>query len=523
VELERVAAVLRPRGAWEAADLGVALFQRWSKPVFAAWSVTALPVLLAVTAYARDSFWLACFLIWVLAPLLERVPLFVLSRALFGATPAVLDVLRELPRLWGRGFLVALTFHRLHPFRSLVQPVALLEGLRGRARMRREAVLFREHGPLAFGVALLCAIFTLVLALGAFVTLVSVVPGELLPDLRPLEDGDLGGVEWGWLGWAMRGAVVAAYSVVGPLHASIGFALYVDRRSHLEGWDVELAFRRLAARVERVARAAAVRGAAALAALLLAVGALAPGAVAQDGAPQDELWSNASTAEEVEAQEPESAAPSEAAEPLAADDPARVIGEVLATEEFSRVRRVAGWRLRGRSSSGSSSFPLDLVRWIAPLLEIVAWALIVALFVFLAVLVGRKAGWIRGMKRTPPPAPPPTELFGLDLRPQSLPRDVAGAAWELWRAGRAVEALGLLYRGAIARLVERDGLALERSDTESDCLRRARKLTDADRYGFFADVTRTWLACAYASIPPSEATVERLCREWRARFERSAA
>ena len=121
------------------------------------------------------------------------------------------------------------------------------------------------------------------------------------------------------------------------------------------------------------------------------------------------------------------------------------------------------------------------------------------------------------------PAPPPTHLFGLDLRPESLPPDIAAAAWELWKKGDAAGALGLLYRAAISRLVERDGLALESSDTENDCLRRARSLTDTQRAEYFGSVTRAWLTCAYSSARPTNEFVEQLCRDWRERFEAVAA
>jgi uncharacterized membrane protein len=36
-------------------------------------------------------------------------------------------------------------------------------------------------------------------------------------------------------------------SIIEPLYVAAGFALYLNRRTHLEGWDIELIFRRIAA------------------------------------------------------------------------------------------------------------------------------------------------------------------------------------------------------------------------------------------------------------------------------------
>ena len=69
---------------------------------------------------------------------------------------------------------------------------------------------------------------------------------------------------------------------------------------------------------------------------------------------------------------------------------------------------------------------------------------------------------------------PPTArvVMGMEVSPETLPADVPAAAWELWRQGRHQEALGLLYRGAISRVIEVGRVEIQESDTEGDCVRR---------------------------------------------------
>jgi hypothetical protein len=43
-------------------------------------------------------------------------------------------------------------------------------------------------------------------------------------------------------------AYLVALSLIEPLYVASGFTLYLNRRTELEGWDIEIAFRQLAAR-----------------------------------------------------------------------------------------------------------------------------------------------------------------------------------------------------------------------------------------------------------------------------------
>ena len=137
MQLDALSAVLRPRQHWEAIDLGFTMVQRWLWPVYRAWFALLLPLFLVLNLACWQQPWLAALLLWWLKPLLDRIPLYVLSHALFGNVPTLRATLRALPRLLWRQWLPALTWLRLDPARSFHLPVLQLEGLRGRERRAR--------------------------------------------------------------------------------------------------------------------------------------------------------------------------------------------------------------------------------------------------------------------------------------------------------------------------------------------------------------------------------------------------
>lgn len=515
MQLERVAVELRPRSAWEGVDLGVAMWQRWRRSLSVAWAFLVLPLSALLLVVMREVDWVpraalgrenalfACvtwwlcsvmpiaLVLWCATPLLQRVVVHVLARALFGDEPRVIETLRATPRLLGRHFWLGALAHRFDPRRAVIQPVAQLEDVPSERRVAREGQLARQVGSLAWLASAVALLFQIALSLGALGLLLLLLPGELLPELDLLFRGDLAHFDAGWLTHAARIAWVLAFCVMGPLDAAIGFGHYVNARTKLEGWDVEVAFWRLGARVAKQRQLAEVGTTligCMLAAVLLATSARAQG-TAQDDATQQAVE--------------------------------HATERALAGEEFEMWQEVDSWQLESADPDDSD---MAWLAALAPLFEVLLWGALLAALVFIAVVVAKRVGWIEFADKPATAAPErPTHLFGLDLRPESLPSDIPTAALELWRRGEAVAALGLLYRAAISRLIERDGLVLESSDTEHDCLRRAKRLPVQARYEYFRDVTRAWQTCAYSSARPANETVEQLCADWLARFEGAAA
>jgi hypothetical protein len=116
----------------------------------------------------------------------------------------------------------------------------------------------------------------------------------------------------------------------------------------------------------------------------------------------------------------------------------------------------------------------------------------------------------------------PQTLFGLDVRPQSLPADIGAAAKELLAAGDVAAALSLLYRGALSALIHFAGVEFRAGDTEGDCWRRVQPVLRGDGLGYFRMLLDAWLWTAYGRRPPRSDELAALCREWPRHFAREA-
>jgi hypothetical protein len=116
----------------------------------------------------------------------------------------------------------------------------------------------------------------------------------------------------------------------------------------------------------------------------------------------------------------------------------------------------------------------------------------------------------------------PSQLFGLELAPESLPDDVAGEAERLW-AEQPREALGLLYRALLSRLLHDFRLPLKGSHTEGEVLQLVERLEREELSRFSQVLTRHWQNLAYGHRLPPENLKRGLCEGWRRLFAQGAA
>lgn len=479
METERIAVAVRPRAGYEAVDLGFQLARACGRPLYGAHAAVVLALSIALLAALRNHVFVALLVVWWLKPLYDRVALSVLSGALLGRTPGILETLAGLPRLlFASGLLASLTYLRLSPMRSFAAPILQLEGLRGAARTRRARVLGGRQSNAALGLLFACVHFEAVIWLAGLQ-----LAATFLPDT-------FAGFWWTSLTEPGPGLValqaglyVLAVCAIEPLYVAGGFALYINRRVWLEGWDVELVFRRLQRRVRGAVAAAAV----ALALILLPWGATARA-------------------------EPE---PPPRCEVDRAEDAKACIDAVLAEPEFETHEKIEYWTLK---PSGSQPVePSQLALWLAS-----AFAEIVRVGIWVALALGAVVGAVlllralraqRGQGRVAGSEPSAVRR-GLDLRPESLPGDVVAAARARFAAGDPTGALSLLYRGALVELARRTALRLPASATEGECEALARGALDGALAQDFAALARAWLYCAYAHQPPAPPEFDELCARW---------
>jgi len=112
----------------------------------------------------------------------------------------------------------------------------------------------------------------------------------------------------------------------------------------------------------------------------------------------------------------------------------------------------------------------------------------------------------------------PSHVRDLDIRPDSLPRDIGTAARALWEAGEPRQALSLLYRGALSRLVHRHAVPIRAASTEGECVRLASRVLAGASSAFFARLVQAWQTTVYGARMPDAAQVFALCDEFDARL-----
>jgi hypothetical protein len=503
VDLERAAARLRPRRPWEAMDLGTTFFQEWAGPILRPWFLVLTPPWVVVLWLTPTRPVLGWSLLYLLQAVAVVIPLHVASRALFGAVPTARETVRAVPGLLWRAGLGLWFVGRYGPSRAFWLPVVLLEGLRGRERRSRLDVLRRGQGSEAFLYTTMCALC----AVGLFVALVQLAQW-LLPDATDEAWGST--LEAYWRGEAPLGIHLGVgllwllvASIVEPLVVLGGFSLYLNRRTWLEGWDIELVFRALGRRLERERR----RAGATLAAgwLLVVLGATALGAQEAERSwePPRFVQGAASADERAQGRRAQEA-----------------VQRVLADDDFGSTRKVWTWRLRSQPEpsprvAGEPWGARVDWSWVGTIFEVVAWAV-------LGIAVGAIGlAWARRVALGSPSlaprvgdAPVPITTWE-EAGGEALPGDVPAAAERLAAAGQPVAALSVLYRGALARLRNRDGLDVRPSWTEAECLRALAGRLARPQLALLERLVGAWLMAAYADRPPSADDVQELARRWR--------
>ncbi|MGE6333175.1 DUF4129 domain-containing protein [Stenotrophomonas sp. NPDC077659] len=543
MRIDKLDVALRARSSWEAMELGTALSRRHARAVWGSWLLASAPlfVLFNVLGGWLDGFGWAWLAMWWCKPLFERAPLYVLSRGIFGEQVSARGALAA-PRHWGgSGFWGYLGWRRFSLLRSLCLPVNLLEGNAPAQRgPRRRAVAAGAAGS-AMVLALICLAFELVLVTGAIALTFMFIPLELLPEswraAWALVSVD---TPW-WAKLALNLLSWLAAALIGPFYVGAGFGLYLNRRTQMEAWDVEIALRRLR---ERLLPAAST-----LAVLLWLALPLAP-AHAQDAEADaarqaaDEAWAGG----QAEADADEGEGEGEGEEANAANDPANtsagIFGEVpVDTAGFRQavnrayedplqrpMRQVTEWKPidgavekdkeksnRKDETARPSSSHRNL-KLLARAAEWGLWGLLGAALLVLLLTARLWWPWLRGTGRRKASQDAPRVQEETVQMPAVLPPDVATQAGVLWDQGRPREALALLYRASVRTLVERTGTALPPGATEAQCLRASRRLPEAADRDLFARIVRVWQYAAYGGHLPTREAFDDLATTLRQQF-----
>lgn len=490
MNLDAVTAELRPRGAWEAADFGARMIRRDVAVIYKTWFILTLPLLFIASLgiiFSPYHGWIQTGY-WWLEPITDGPILYIISRRLFGERTDVRAALRATPTLLRQNWVFLVTPLRLHFARSLAIPLTQLEGLSGQRRRERAKVL--NGIAMNHGIGVTAAYQHLFLALFFGVVLLGFA-------FIPESYQDTIGLKWfgtffeeeqtvanGLLGLLL---FYIAQTALHPWFVGAGFGIYINCRTMLEAWDIEVAFRRMLQR-------RASRGAAA-ATILLAL-AIMPAPAPAETTELKPYWDTATIE--------------------AADE------TVFSDEALQRTRTIKEWASTAEDtedesdtsdSSGVARFFEGLGRLIAGIVEFGFW--ILAAIVVLAIAMSARY-WLPYLRYEQGPRRRRQRviLSSGEITAEMLPDDIPTAVAELWKKGEKREALSLLYRGSVFAVVEQHGVRLPNSATEGVCVAAVGHQAPGPQAEFFNKVVAAWVWCAYGARAPADGTISVLCDEW---------
>jgi hypothetical protein len=237
--VDTLAVRLRPRTPNEAIDLGVRLCQSAAPSVYRCYFVAALPVIALALASTELIGAYATIVIWWSKPWLDRTILFVLSRAAFGQDTTVGDLWRAQWRVWWRPLFFTLTVRRLSLWRSLTEPVYLLEDGPAIGSGPRIVQIRKRVAGAAFMMTQAFVMAELAIYLGLFSLFFWFAPTGMATDLSLIFADETPPA----LAAANAVAYTLAVFLIEPFYVAAGFAMYLNRRAELEAWDIEQEFR----------------------------------------------------------------------------------------------------------------------------------------------------------------------------------------------------------------------------------------------------------------------------------------
>ena len=285
--------------------------------------------------------------------------------------------------------------------------------------------------------------------------------------------------------------------IIEPFYVAAGFMLYINRRTVLEGWDIELSFRNLSNRLSQL-----IKGSATTLLVLISLSPL--------------LFTHPAHAEQDD-EYPE--------EPIAQNlrpvtDSSTVIKEIYTREEMGKKGTHRELKYIGDDDfdTDEDSFDIsgigELIVYMAQTFKIVL-VLIVVILIATAILQREKWLHLLGIGEQQKKDETVIEsLFGMDLRPHSLPDDIANSARRLAENNDLRGALSLLYRGVLSILVNHDKLAITSALTENEILTLANDEIKNTRKNYLSQLTNEWIRTAYSQSISTKDLVLSLCDQW---------
>ena len=524
MDLERMTAKVRPRKGWEAIDLGVALVQQHASSLYKIWFITTFPIFTLAAILLLDNAVWAYVGFWFLKPFWERPLLHFLSRELFGERLSVKDCVKSFFHLAKIQWFPSITWRRLSFTRSLDLPIIQLEGLSGSQRSQRLKVIHSIGSGSAVWLTIFFVFLEIVFYFGIIALAYLLLPTQFSETIDfwswlTAENEEL------WAGLLLNFVTYIAVSIVAPFFTACGFALYINQRTHLEAWDIELSFKRLAKRLTEQGKPPVVRLASILFAFGLAVSVTYSNptiaAEPKEDSVEIEDKSNQESMETLLENLAENSVDN--SEALTHKNAQEIIESVLAGKDFNDSE--IDYRIRKRfendkdkekqlsqSSGRFSLFGYYLSKFFSFIVEFALWVFVAVVIIF---LITRYRHLITGLSPSGKARKQrPKQLFGLNMSSEELPDQPWQVALKMINEEQYREALSLLYRASLIWYIDHTDVIIREGDTELECLKKLKSEGSQIAGKYLTGLTNSWRRLAYAHQIPEESVLTELCHQW---------
>ena len=147
--------------------------------------------------------------------------------------------------------------------------------------------------------------------------------------------------------------------------------------------------------------------------------------------------------------------------------------------------------------------------------EFLLWACVGGILAFVLLRYSKIRIWLTGRRiKVERSHKTPDILFGLDLRPETLPEDIQSACFRLLNEGRVRAAISLLYRGTLRAILDRYPLQIASSFTENECRAEVNRHCSPSEVTYFDTLTALWIAVAYGHRSPRTEACQGLIQRW---------
>ncbi|MEO8001744.1 MAG: DUF4129 domain-containing protein [Arenimonas sp.] len=512
MRLDQMTVALRVRSPWQAMDLGLRMVRANASAIWRPYFLFAgsVFILCNLLAYAINQLWLGWFLIWWLKPVFDRIPLHVLSHVTFGNYPTFRDTVRA-PLKWRFGLLLSwLTYRRFSFWRCMSMPIDILEGLRSERLSLRRSVLIGAVSSQIIGLSFVSILFEWLLIISAVVLFYMFIPVEYLNNIfENFYTTYFNQEPPVWVDLLFNFLYFLSIVVISPFYVGAGFATYLNRRTQLEAWDIEIAFKRIATRLKQSS-----------AMVLLLVAFFGGGSFSERSYAAEAADNKPQTLQQLFGDDYKT-------EPKTVSD---AVKKTYRNKNLSPKEKYSRWEPIAKAKKPDSKWQLPEIKGLEEVFGAIGgivgffaeYGLWLLLAILLSWLIWKSADWMPWVKDRMPAKRELDELHEKEvLNLDTLPGNLSNAVRELW-AQQPRAALALLYRGSVEKLADRLGTPFPPGATEAECVRRSRRLSQPESEIIFQKVVRAWQAAAYAHRLPNSHEFETLLSEWSMRWEKSA-